>query len=201
MAAEAEWFMDYRNSDGSVAEMCGNGVRVFARYLQRAGLAGTGDLAVATRAGVRAVHIAKDAEDGTPGDITVQMGRAVLPGGDVSVGRRTAHAWPAVQRQHGQPARRRLRRRPGATPATCCAPPPSAPAAAYPAGANVEFVVDRGPAPCGDAGARARLRRDPLLRHRRLRGDGRRRPQGRLRPRASPASPSPTPSMCRADGW
>ena len=34
-----EWFMDYRNADGSVAEMCGNGVRVFARYLldQRAG--------------------------------------------------------------------------------------------------------------------------------------------------------------------
>ena len=37
MAAEAEWFMDYRNGDGSIAEMCGNGVRVFARYLQRAG--------------------------------------------------------------------------------------------------------------------------------------------------------------------
>lgn len=37
MAAEAEWFMDYRNGDGSVAEMCGNGVRVFAHYLQRAG--------------------------------------------------------------------------------------------------------------------------------------------------------------------
>ena len=32
-----EWFMDYRNADGSVAEMCGNGVRVFARYLADAG--------------------------------------------------------------------------------------------------------------------------------------------------------------------
>ena len=30
---QAEWFMDYRNSDGSLSEMCGNGVRVFARYL------------------------------------------------------------------------------------------------------------------------------------------------------------------------
>ena len=30
---EAEWFMDYRNADGSVSEMCGNGVRVFGRYL------------------------------------------------------------------------------------------------------------------------------------------------------------------------
>ena len=35
LAAEAEYFMDYRNADGSVAEMCGNGVRVFALYLAR----------------------------------------------------------------------------------------------------------------------------------------------------------------------
>ena len=35
----AEWFMDYRNADGSIAEMCGNGVRVFARYLVDSGLA------------------------------------------------------------------------------------------------------------------------------------------------------------------
>jgi diaminopimelate epimerase len=38
-AGEAEWFMDYRNADGSLAEMCGNGVRVFAAYLRREGLA------------------------------------------------------------------------------------------------------------------------------------------------------------------
>ena len=37
--AEAAWFMDYRNADGSIAEMCGNGVRVYARYLVEAGLA------------------------------------------------------------------------------------------------------------------------------------------------------------------
>ncbi|MFT4135530.1 diaminopimelate epimerase [Microbacterium sp.] len=36
---DAEWFMDYRNADGSAAEMCGNGIRVFARYLLDAGLA------------------------------------------------------------------------------------------------------------------------------------------------------------------
>ena len=54
LAAEAEWFMDYRNSDGSVAEMCGNGVRVFTRYLVTHGLATPGPegLPVATRAGV-----------------------------------------------------------------------------------------------------------------------------------------------------
>lgn len=34
----AVWFMDYHNADGSVAEMCGNGIRVFARYLTESGL-------------------------------------------------------------------------------------------------------------------------------------------------------------------
>jgi diaminopimelate epimerase len=38
-AGDAEWFMDYWNADGSLAEMCGNGVRVFTRYLLDAGLA------------------------------------------------------------------------------------------------------------------------------------------------------------------
>ncbi|WNI18386.1 diaminopimelate epimerase [Actinacidiphila sp. ITFR-21] len=143
LAAEAEWFMDYRNKDGSTAEMCGNGVRVFARYLQRVGLAGPGDLAVATRAGVRRVHIAKDAEDGAPGDITVRMGRAVLPGGEVTVGV-DGRSRPALHVSMGNPhavvfvggldeAGDLLRA------------PVVAPAEAYPAGTNVEFVVDRGP--------------------------------------------------------
>src|SRR5688500_5851494 len=35
----AEWFMDYRNADGGAVEMCGNGVRVFARYLAGRGWA------------------------------------------------------------------------------------------------------------------------------------------------------------------
>ncbi|WP_127497036.1 diaminopimelate epimerase [Actinoplanes solisilvae] len=52
MAGEAEWFMDYRNGDGSIAEMCGNGVRVFARYLVTHDLAPSSGFAVATRAGV-----------------------------------------------------------------------------------------------------------------------------------------------------
>ena len=65
----AEYFMDYRNADGSIAEMCGNGVRVFARYLQHAGLV-HGDTVVATRGGVRPVSF-----DGS--DVTVGMGAAV----------------------------------------------------------------------------------------------------------------------------
>ncbi|ROP32642.1 diaminopimelate epimerase [Couchioplanes caeruleus] len=53
-AADAEWFMDYWNADGSSAEMCGNGVRVFTRYLVARGLAtaGPAGLPVATRSGV-----------------------------------------------------------------------------------------------------------------------------------------------------
>ena len=54
----AEWFMDYRNADGSTAEMCGNGVRVFARFLLDSGLAELepgSTLPIGTRAGVRDV--------------------------------------------------------------------------------------------------------------------------------------------------
>jgi diaminopimelate epimerase len=55
----AEWFMDYRNADGSVAEMCGNGIRVFAKYLIDHGhtvLEDGNTLAVGTRGGVRDVQ-------------------------------------------------------------------------------------------------------------------------------------------------
>jgi len=78
----AEWFMDYRNADGSVAEMCGNGVRVFARYLLDEGLAAGPELAIATRAGLRLVRVAID------GQLTVDMGAAQVVGdGSVELGR------------------------------------------------------------------------------------------------------------------
>jgi diaminopimelate epimerase len=54
-----EWFMDYRNADGSVAEMCGNGLRVFVAYLEHLGLVRLADgdrIRVATRAGVKVVR-------------------------------------------------------------------------------------------------------------------------------------------------
>jgi diaminopimelate epimerase len=61
LVGDAEWFMDYRNADGSVAEMCGNGVRVFARYLVENGLVGTGEFAVATRSGPVQAVVTDDA--------------------------------------------------------------------------------------------------------------------------------------------
>jgi diaminopimelate epimerase len=55
---EAEWFMDYRNGDGSLSEMCGNGVRVFVHFLIAEGLVDLGPgqtLSIGTRGGVKKV--------------------------------------------------------------------------------------------------------------------------------------------------
>ncbi len=74
----AEWFMDYHNADGSIAEMCGNGIRVYVRYLLEKGLVEleSGDtLAIGTRAGVR------DVQRATNG-FQVDLGRWKLEGGE-----------------------------------------------------------------------------------------------------------------------
>ncbi|GAA0261394.1 hypothetical protein GCM10009539_53760 [Cryptosporangium japonicum] len=73
LGLDGEWFMDYRNGDGSIAEMCGNGIRVFARYLVEAGLAKPGTMRISTRAGTKLVVV----PDGQS-DITVDMGPAVI---------------------------------------------------------------------------------------------------------------------------
>jgi diaminopimelate epimerase len=71
LAGEADWFMDHRNADGTTAEMCGNGIRVFARYLVAAGLAEAGPLRVVTRAGAKLLDV-----EPVDGDVTVDMGPA-----------------------------------------------------------------------------------------------------------------------------
>lgn len=75
-AGEARWFMDYRNADGSLAEMCGNGARVFATYLSREGLEPGDQFAIATRAGVK--HIRMERRDGSEATCAVDMGSWVL---------------------------------------------------------------------------------------------------------------------------
>ena len=73
----AEWFMDYRNADGSPAQMCGNGTRVFAAYLAAAGLVALPDGAavrIGTRAGVKTVR-----RDGA--SYVTDLGPWFLPGG------------------------------------------------------------------------------------------------------------------------
>ncbi|MFD4457624.1 diaminopimelate epimerase [Nocardia sp. NPDC058480] len=67
-----DWFMDYRNGDGSIAEMCGNGVRVFAHYLNATGLEERTEYVVGSRAGARPVVV--HAAGSTDGEVTVDMG-------------------------------------------------------------------------------------------------------------------------------
>ncbi|WP_216208036.1 diaminopimelate epimerase [Amycolatopsis aidingensis] len=73
-----EWFMDYRNADGSLAEMCGNGVRVFARYLVDAGLVTATEFVVGSRAGDRRVLVHPDRS------VTVHMGESRIVGSSVT---------------------------------------------------------------------------------------------------------------------
>ena len=80
--ASASWFMDYRNADGTTAEMCGNGVRVVARFAERLGLwDGSAPLVLGTRAGVRRVTRLVDPLGGDAAWYAVDMGRWQLPGG------------------------------------------------------------------------------------------------------------------------
>lgn len=82
-----DWFMDYRNADGSIAEMCGNGVRVFAHYLRSVGLEHRDEFVVASLAGPRPVRINSWSQ--LTADVTVDMGPVKEFGaGEASVGGR-----------------------------------------------------------------------------------------------------------------
>lgn len=75
--AEDDWYMDYRNADGSTAQMCGNGVRVFAHYLRASGLESRNEFVVGSLAGPRpvTVHLRADAST-TLAEVSVDMGKA-----------------------------------------------------------------------------------------------------------------------------
>jgi diaminopimelate epimerase len=134
-ADRAEWFMDYRNADGSIAEMCGNGVRVFVRYLLDAGLADRPVVHVATRAGVTAVTIEHD------GTLAAELGPAAMPevrpSPSVTI---DPVGWPAVSvtmpNPHAVVFVHDL-----AVAGDLMQAPVVGPLDAFPDGANVEFVV------------------------------------------------------------
>jgi diaminopimelate epimerase len=67
-----DFFMDYRNSDGSLAEMCGNGIRCLGRMVHERGLTVATELEVGTRAGTK--HVSLDVTGGEVGAVTVGMG-------------------------------------------------------------------------------------------------------------------------------
>lgn len=73
---DADVFMDYRNADGSLSEMCGNGVRTVAKWAADRGVAPGSSVAVDTRAGTKAVEVHRDAH-GHVLTCTVDMGPPV----------------------------------------------------------------------------------------------------------------------------
>ena len=82
-----DWYMDYRNADGSTAQMCGNGVRVFAHYLRASGLELRDEFVVGSLAGPRLVTLHQ--VDQTYADVTVDMGKANrLGAGEAVIGGR-----------------------------------------------------------------------------------------------------------------
>ena len=93
---DSKWFMDYRNQDGSIAEMCGNGIRVMARYLVERGHQPEGIFAINTRAGMK--YLAVPAND----DISVNMGQVSEIYDDVTV-TIADQSWPATHIDVGNP--------------------------------------------------------------------------------------------------
>jgi len=136
-SATAGYFMDYRNADGSLAEMCGNGARVFGRYLVDAGVVPAGTVVIATRAGDRRLFVPES------GDVTVDMGPAVVLGHEgvtVSVEGFQLAAIPVdVGNPHAVAFVDDL-----AAVGRLLDAPVVAPADVFPHGVNVEFVVEVG---------------------------------------------------------
>jgi diaminopimelate epimerase len=139
MAADAEWFMDYRNADGSTAEMCGNGIRVMTQYLLANDLMAGTSIKLATRAGVKKVRAGLDSE------ISVDIGQACIAAeADVEVSVPGRGRWPGIAVDLGNP--HVVVAVEGLTePGDLSRPPIVIGGDGFPAEANVEFVVARGP--------------------------------------------------------
>lgn len=129
------FLMDYRNSDGSLAEMCGNGARVFARFLVDAGWAAPGDLEFETLGGVRTANLDRKGE--------VRIGMGPVHVGEVAAavvgGRQIRGRAAYVSNPHlvclidHDPAELDLR------------DPPGYDRSVFPDGVNIEFVRSLGP--------------------------------------------------------
>ncbi|WP_420175483.1 diaminopimelate epimerase [Luteococcus sp. OSA5] len=128
------WFMDYRNADGSIPQMCGNGLRVFVRYLLEEGLDAGEEIQVATRAGLRHAWPQRD------GRIRIDLGEVTCSDPELTISS-DGRQWPAITVDVGNPH-------------AVCFPgedcpldeidlshqPQWLPASAFPEGVNVEFV-------------------------------------------------------------
>jgi diaminopimelate epimerase len=132
-ASDADWFMDYVNADGSPVEMCGNGIRVFAKYLIDEGLA-EAPVSIGTRGGDRQVSVEPN------GDFSVRMGAPEVRG--TSKVSANGHTWEAHDVRTGNPhAVAFVDDLADAGPLT---DEPEYDTSTYPEGVNVEFVLRRG---------------------------------------------------------
>jgi diaminopimelate epimerase len=129
-----EWFMDYRNADGSVAEMCGNGIRVFAQHLYDEGLVPADEpVRIATRDGVKTVTRHGDL-------LRADLGPATILGDTlVSVDDRS---WPAIHVTMGNPHAVVMVDDLAEAGRLC--DEPTYDVVRYPDGVNVEFVARLG---------------------------------------------------------
>ena len=126
------WFMDYRNNDGSLAEMCGNGIRVMARYLVDHHLQDSGLFPIDTRDGKKFLAVPAS------GEISVNMGKVEARGDEVDV-EQNGHRWPALHINVGNPHAVVFVDSLAEVGSLAIAPQ-VIPNDVYPDGANVEFV-------------------------------------------------------------
>lgn len=147
-ADQAEWFMDYHNADGSLSEMCGNGIRVLARYLTGTGLVSAAAFGVATRTGVVTTLVGEDS-------ISVEMPNAVIGPRSWARYHRSGQNYPGISVTVGNPH-------------LVCAvddvdvldltSPPGVDVRLFPDGANVEFVAPAEPLDHADLDKHVRVR-------------------------------------------
>lgn len=127
------WFMDYRNADGSTAQMCGNGVRVFARFLLDEGWVTGPEFEIATRDGRKQLSVCAD------GRLRVAMGPLVIDPQGVEIG---LHGWDrpamATPAEMGNPHAVVFVDDLWSVP--LATPPAWTPPDRFPDGVNVEFV-------------------------------------------------------------
>ena len=124
--------MDYRNSDGSIAEMCGNGIRVMAKYLIERGHQRAGIFPINTRDGAKFLSVPE------AGDITVNMGQIREVFGEITA-TTNGQTWSGYNIDMGNPHAVVFVDSISQV-GDLLKPPIVEPADEYPDGVNVEFV-------------------------------------------------------------
>lgn len=139
------YFMDYHNADGSLAETCGNGIRVFSRFLVEQKLVPAGLFTIKTRAGLINVHV--DSNDTAFTNIAVEMGKPTRASVSPQV-TTEAGTWPGVARFIPNPHCVAIVESIDEAGSLLNVPSVS-PSDIYPNGANFEFIEGRGEAHIG----------------------------------------------------